>query len=74
MILKLKEVYDMNKMLKKRNLLFTPRELLNYILQNCGYVSEEEKKDIMKSLDSFEDNEEDFINMEYILKKAAILK
>ena len=66
--------YDMKKIIKKCNLLFTPRDLLSYILQNYGYVSEEEKRDIMKSLDSFEDNEEDFINVEYIFKKAAILK
>jgi len=66
--------YDMKKIIKKCNLLFTPRDLLNYILQNCGYVSEEEKRDIIKSLDSFEDNEKDFINVEYIFKKAAILK
>jgi hypothetical protein len=66
--------YDMKKIIKKWNLLFTPRDLLNYILQNCGYVSEEEKRDIMKSLDSFECNEEDFIDVEYIFKKAATLK
>lgn len=33
--------YDMKKIIKKCNLLFTPRDLLSYILQNYGYVSEE---------------------------------
>jgi hypothetical protein len=38
-------------------------ELSNYILQNCGYVSEEEEKDIMKSMESFEYDEDDFVEV-----------
>ena len=39
------------------------KDILNYILQNCGYVSTEEERDIMKSMESFEYDEKDFVEV-----------